>query len=189
MGTYAIVEFLSLAFVALVGLSVFLFQQIYRERQCHAETMEGLDEARRLQVAAVSSEVFSRDAQIIKLKTSNRILHNDRELAATRANREAGARRAANKLVEVRTRAMQRMEIELRDLRERQGAITARVKALRSSAGVLSGKAHAMASQMLRPGVQEIPTTAVQEIATAAKNTRQEARNLEVYASRVPINS
>jgi hypothetical protein len=187
MGAYAIVEFLSLAFAVLVGLSVFLFQQIYRERQCHAETMDGLDESRRLQVAAVSSEVFSRDAQIIKLKMSNRILNNNRELAATRANREAGARRAANKLVEVRTRSMQRMEVELRDLLERQGAITARVKALRSAAGVESGKSHALASQLLRDGSKY--ATDLQEIATAAKNTRQEARSLEVFASRVPINS
>ena len=188
MGTYAIVEFLSLGFVALVGLSVFLFQQIYRERQCHAETMEGLDESRRLQVAAVSSEVFSRDAQIIKLKTSNRILRNDRELAAKRANQQEGARRAANKLVEVRTRTMQGMEVELRDLRERQGVIVARVKALRSAAGVESGKSHALMAQLLRAGFDNFADD-IKEIASAAKNTRQEARNLEVYASRVPINS
>ena len=175
------VFFLIVAFSA--GFIVYLLQCLYTQSKRHTLAMEALDEARRLQVEAVSAEVWKRDARIIRLNTSNTILQNDRELAHDRANKEEGARRAANKLVEVRTRTMQRQEIELRNMKERQEAVTARIKAVKAAAGDLSAKAHAVTSQMLRPGVQEIPTSAVHDIATAAKNTRQAARNLEVFAS------
>jgi hypothetical protein len=163
------------------GFIVYLLQCLYLEQKRHTMAMDALDEARRLQVAAISSEVSKRDAQIVKLKTTNSILQNDRELAHDRANQHDGARRAANKLVEVRTRKMQRQAIEIRNLKERQGAVTARIKAVKAAAGSESGRLHALGEQMTREGSPF--ASYVKNAATAAKNTRQAARNLEVFAS------
>ena len=163
------------------GFIVYLLQCLYLEQKRHTMAMDALDEARRLQVEAVSSEVWTRDARIIRLNTSNTILQNDRELAHDRANKEEEARRAANKLVEVRTRTVQRQEIELRNMKERQGVVTARIKAVKAAAGSESGRLHALGEQMTREGSPF--ASYVKDAATAAKNTRQAARNLEVFAS------
>ena len=183
MVTYVTVHTVGLILAFLAATVVYLAQALYFQSKRHTMAMDDLDEARRLQIEAVSAEVWTRDARIIRLNTSNTILQNDRGLANARADREEGARRAANKLVEVRTRTLQGMEIEIRNLKEHQEALTVRVQAVKAAAGALSAKAHAVTSQVLRPGVQEIPTAAFVEIATAAKNTRQAARTLEVFAS------
>ena len=173
--------FLTIAFGA--GFIVYLLQCLYVQAKRHQMAIDALDEARELQVHAVSLEVEKRDARIATLNTTSRILKNDRDLLRGAVDREESRRRTAWQLLAERTAEMQRLEVEVRTMKERSETVTARIKAVKAAAGDLSAKAHAVTSQMLRPGVQEIPTSAVQDIATAAKNTRQAARNLEVFAS------
>lgn len=180
MPIYTSVHMAGLLILAVCFLVAYLSLALMSQARRHSMTMEALDEARRLQVEAVSSEVWKRDARIIKLNMRAKILQNDRELAAGRANKEEGARRAANALLSTRTRMMQGQEQVIYAMQGKQAEINARLSSLKVSVGVVSGKAHALSTQMQREGHQAQELAA---LAAAAKNTRQMARSLEVFTS------